>query len=86
MFDEAVACFLREMPAGTFRREEPEQLLLIGYGALVSYFSDALVPRRVADIDPLDPRASYSVATTSSPCSVPPSCRRERLISPASGY
>jgi len=57
MFEHSVAYFRREMAAGTFRPQDPEQLVITGYGALLSYFSDAPFLGGLIDIDPLDPRA-----------------------------
>ncbi len=53
LFERGAAFLEREMDAGRLRRYDARQLLLTGYGAVLSYLSDAPLMTGLLDTDPL---------------------------------
>ncbi len=57
LFERGAAFLEREMDAGRLRRYDARQLLLTGYGAVLSYLSDGQLMSGLLDTDPLAPEA-----------------------------
>ncbi len=57
LFERGAAFLEREMDAGRLRRYDARQLLLTGYGAVLSYLSDGKLMGGLLDTDPMSPEA-----------------------------
>jgi TetR/AcrR family transcriptional regulator len=57
LFERSTAFLEREMEVGRLRHYDARQLLLTGYGAILSYLSDAPLISSLVDDDPLSPVA-----------------------------
>jgi AcrR family transcriptional regulator len=57
VFQRACAFFEREMDAGRFRRQDPAQMLLTGFGGIYTYFRDVAFYRALLEEEPLSTKA-----------------------------